>query len=107
MRCTFWNASRVIVLVVGLLPTTACPGNGPGQLSADASTRPDASPPLVPDASLPDAAPPGPAVRGAALVPAGATSRSAGYRFVGTLTPGNTAAAPQNNVRTGGAGAAP
>ena len=104
MRYTWSNASRVIVLVVGLVSTTACPGGGSGQVP-DAAGTPDAPPP--PDASLPDAAPGGAIVRGAALVPAGATSRSAGYRFVGTLTPGNTAASPQHKVRTGGAGATP
>jgi hypothetical protein len=105
MRFTWWNASRVIVLVVGLASTTACPGGGSGQVP-DAALAPDAPPP-PPDAAPPDAAPAGAVVRGAALVPAGATTRSAGYRFVGTLTPGNTAESSQHKVRTGGAGATP
>jgi hypothetical protein len=102
MRYTASRASWSILLCVVALATAACPGGG--------GESPDARPPVdataPPDAAPADAAPAtGSGHPGAALVPAGSTSRSAGYRFVGTLTPGTPAASPGHTVRTGVAGA--
>lgn len=108
MRYTASRASWSILLSVVVLATTACSGGSgdspDARPRADATAMADAAPA---DAAPADAAPPAPGAGhpGAALVPAGSTSRSAGYRFVGTLTPGTPAASSGHSVRTGTVGA--
>ena len=101
------SSTRVASLFLGLA-LAACAGN-------DSAGKPDATP--APDAGVADAGagdarfdagPPDPGTPGhaaAALVPAGGSSASPSYRFVGTLSPGTPAASPQHKVRTGVAGA--
>ena len=92
----------LVFVVVGLL--AGCPGGGSGG-GADAALPPDASPPA--DAAPPDASPPpSPSGHaGTAIVPAGATSTSTSYKFVGTLSAGGEGASPQHTVRSGVVGA--